>query len=182
MSLADHIKNKVFEPRLRENQALVVYDAAGRYRDLAVGLASESVTIIDASHSIIEAREAAMEALVQRGQHPEKAPSLLVYIPAAAPADEDAQCADFFSAIAAAGDVFPTGDGDSYLNLCLSANPDYSTEIRKLFASGEPSFEAVDAVGVGGGKFPRLKTELGCESNAEILMTLMVPGALKAHW
>lgn len=175
MTLSDHIKNKVFAPRLEQNQALVIYDAASRYKEIVKGMASEGVTVVDASDSIVEARETAMEALVARGQRPEKAPSVLVYVPAEVPADEDAMCADFFSAIAAAGDVFPQGDGDSYLNLCLGANPDYASKIRELFASGEPSFDAVDAVGVGGGQFPRLKTELGCESNAEILMTLMVP-------
>jgi hypothetical protein len=175
MRIADYIREQVLESRLKQKQALVVYDAAGRYRDIALSLDSEKVRVIDASESIIEAREYAMEALMGRGTQPEKKPYVLVYVPTAPPADEDARCGDYFSALAEAGDWFPKSDGDSYLELCLQAKPDFGTRVRELFAGGVPPFEAVDAIGDGGGQFPRLKTELGCESNAEILVTLLVP-------
>lgn len=175
MTIIDHIKEKVLEPRLRDKQVVVLYDGQGRYREIAASTASDEICFLDAGESVVEAREAAMEALVDRGTKPEKKPYVLVYVPSPPPTDEDARCADFFSALAAAGDVFPSGDGDSYLNLCLSANPDHATRIRELFSDGEPTFEAVDAIGMAGGEFPRLKTELGCESNAEILATLMAP-------
>lgn len=175
MTIASHIREKVLEPRLREKQVVVLYDDAGRYRGLAKLAASDKIRVIDASESVVEAREAAMEAVMALGAQPEKAFSVLIYVPGNPPADDEARASDFFSALSAAGDVFPGGDGDSYLNLCLSAKPDFGTRIRELFAGGEPSFEAVDAIGDGGGRFPRLKTELGCESNAEILATFMAP-------
>ncbi|HRQ87156.1 MAG TPA: PglZ domain-containing protein, partial [Bacteroidia bacterium] len=175
MAIAEYIQIKILEPRLREKQVLVLYDEDGRYRKIAVSMASDEIRFIDAGKSIVEAREAAMEALVDRGMQPENKPFVLVYVPTPPPADEENRCADFFSALAAAGDFFPNGDGDRYLNLCLGANPDHAGRIRELFAGGEPPFEAVDAIGDGGGRFPRLKTEFGCESNAEILITLMTP-------
>lgn len=175
MTISTYIREKVLEPRLREKQVVVLYDDAGRYHDLAKSAASDKIRVIDASDSVVEAREAAMEAVTALGTQPEKASSVLVYVPGSPPTDDEARTSDFFSALAAAGDFFPNGDGDSYLNLCLSAKPDFGTRIRELFAGGEPSFEAVDAIGDGGGRFPRLKTELGCESNAEILATFMAP-------
>lgn len=175
MTIASHIREKILEPRLREKQVVVLYDEAGRYRDLARSAASDKIRVIDASDSVVEAREAAMEAVMSLGAQPEKASSVLVYVPGVPPTDDEARASDFFSALAAAGDFFPNGDGDSYLNLCLGAKPDFGTRVRELFAGGEPSFEAVDAIGDGGGRFPRLKTELGCESNAEILATFMAP-------
>jgi hypothetical protein len=175
MKIADYITEQVLKTRLRKKEALVVYDAAGRYRHIVHAMAGDDTRVVDAGTSIVEAREAAMEALVERAAQPDKTPQVLVYVPAAPPEDDDARCSDFFSAIAEAGDWFPKGDGDTYLNLCLQAKPDFGTRIRELFASGEPPFEAVDAIGNAGGKFPRLKTELGCESNAETLETLLAP-------
>jgi len=177
MTIADHIKSEVLEPRLREKQVVVVYDAAGRYREIALSIASDDIRVIDAGDSILEAREVAMEALVARGTQPEKKPYVLIYVPAVPPADEDARCADFFSALAEAGGCFPDPeiDKDRYMEICIAAKMDHATRVRELFADGEPPFEAVDAIGAGGGNFPRLKTELGCESNAEILITLLVP-------
>jgi hypothetical protein len=131
MKIAEYIKDQVLEPRLRQKQALVVYDAAGRYHYIAFSMAGSDFRVIDASTSIVEAREAAMEALVERGTQSDKKPYVLIYVPTAPPADEDARCADFFSAIAEAGDWFPKGDGDSYLNLCLQAKPDFGNWHRR---------------------------------------------------
>ena len=175
MTIADYIKEEVIEPRLRSKQVVVLYDAVGRYREIALSIESKDFCVIDASESILEAREAATEAAVQRGTSQEKNPNVLVYVPCAPPTDEDARCADFFSALAEAGDSFPKGDSDEFLELCLRAKPDFGTRIREVFADGDPTFDAVDAIGGDGGNFPRLKTELGCESNAEILITLLVP-------
>ena len=175
MTIADYIKDHVLEPRLREKQVVVLYDDSGQYRDLALSAASEEIRVIDAGKSIVKAREDAMEAVARRGRQPEKNPNVLIYVPSAPPSDEDARCADFFSALVEAGDSFPKGDSDSYLELCLQAKPDFATRLRELFSEGAPTFDAVDAIGAGGGDFPRLKTELGCESNAEILGTLLVP-------
>jgi hypothetical protein len=175
MKISAYIRDQVLARRLRERQVLVVYDAAGRYREIVLSLGCGEVEVIDAGESIIEARERAMEALMARGLQPEKMPYVLVYVPAGPPADDDGRCVDPFSALAEAGDWFPRGDGDSYLELCLQAKPDFGTRVRELFAGGVPPFEAVDAIGGDGGQYPRLKTELGCESNAEILATLLAP-------
>ena len=173
MTIADHIKDNVLEPRLREKQVVVLYDGSGMYRDIAFATASKEIRLIDAAESIVEAREVAMKSVAELGASPDKKPNVLIYVPTSPPADEDARCADFFSALAETGDSFPRGSGDDYLQLCLSAKPDFATRIRELFVEGDPTFDAVDAIGAVGGSFPRLKTELGCESNAEILATLM---------
>ena len=174
MLIAEHIRN-VIESRLREKQVVVLYDAENRYHEIAAAIASVDFCLIDTSAAIVQSREAAVTALINRGGSPEKSPYVLIYVPGDPPADDDTKCGDFFSALAEAGDSFPKGDSDDYLELCLQAKPDYGTKVRKLFSNGIPSFEAVDAIGDGGGNFPQLKTELGCVSNAEILITLLVP-------
>lgn len=175
VKISDYIRERVILPRLHDKQVLVLYDEKRRYHEVARTLSSPGIRLIDASESILEARESAMEVLIERGRRPEKADLLIVYVPAAPPADEDASCSDFFSALAATGDRFPKGDSDTYLDLCLSAKPEFGGRIRELFQGREPSFAAVDAVGASGGDFPRLKTELGCESAAETLTALMLP-------
>jgi hypothetical protein len=84
------------------------------------------------------------------------------------------------------GNVFPEGDGDEYLSLCLKAKPDYATEIRAVFEKdSNPGFAVIDAVG-GGLGWPALRALLGAESSRDILFGLLVPDsrqleALKAQ-
>ena len=49
-----------------------------------------------------------------------------------------------------AAEVFPRGDGDEYLSLCLQAKPDYATEIWQIFnLDSNPDFAVINAVDGG---------------------------------
>jgi hypothetical protein len=63
MKIRDYIQNKVFGDRASKHGALVVYDAARRYRAEALALATPKCRVIDAGASIIVAREETMRAL-----------------------------------------------------------------------------------------------------------------------
>jgi len=170
-AIQDHLRK-----RARGAGCLVVYDEAGRYRELALGLADERLHVVDASGSSIEAREAAhrlWRRLAESAHDAEE--SLLIYVPARRPLDESGQLADPFQAFALAGAVFPAGEGDAYQSLCVQAKPDQVDRIYELFDSGaEPSFETVDALD-GGATWPKLGTLLGAESPREILVALLSP-------
>jgi hypothetical protein len=77
--------------------------------------------------------------------------------------------------------VFPQGDGDEYLSLCLRAKPDHATAIRQIFAnsSGGPAFAVIDAIG-GGVSWPQLRSTLQVESGREILAALLAPSDKQA--
>lgn len=173
MSIETFIQREVFAPRLAKRAVLVVYDPARRYRDLCRGMSDEHRTVVDASESSILARESASAALVALGQG--QLQQLLVYVPAAAPVDDEAKTRDPFSAVAACGAIFPDGDSDSFESICLRAKPDQSTAIRKIFAA-DPSagFAVINAVG-GGLGWPNLRTLLGAESARDILLALLAP-------
>ena len=71
--------------------------------------------------------------------------------------------------------MFPAGDGDEYLSLCLKAKADHAREIRRIFQENpNPSFEVIDAVGSGGG-WPTLQALLRVESARDILFALLAP-------
>jgi hypothetical protein len=75
----------------------------------------------------------------------------------------------------ACGAAFPANDGDDYLNICLRAKPDHTTEIRRLFAENPaPTFAMVDAIGAGV-SWPQLQATLKVESARDILMAFLVP-------
>lgn len=181
MSIADFIRDSVLRPRLAQAGTLVVYDHERRYRELCLELASEAVTVADASTSGIEARRAALRALRALGQSqtgPAGLAGLLIYVPARAPQSDEQKLADPFAVYGACGAVFPQGDGDEYLSLCLRARPDHAAEIRQLFASnpGGPAFAVLDAIG-SGAHWPQLRASLGVESAREILVALLAPSA-----
>jgi hypothetical protein len=133
------------------------------------------VTLVDASESSIEAREAAGRALAGLGPASGQSSQLLIYVPAGAPVTDEDRQQDPFSAYAACGTVFPDGDGDDYLSLCLKAKPDQAQEIRRLFEQNpSPSFALIDNIG-GGLKWPTLRTLLRAESAREILLALAAP-------
>lgn len=171
MQVQEYITRQIFEKRL-DQRVLVVYDAAHCYRDICLSMASESVTVVDTSTSSIESRELALQTLVGFARGGQK---LLIYIPTAIPvADEDKQ-KDPFSVYSACGDVFPKGDGDSYLSLCLKAKPDHQTEVRKAFEQDpNPGFAVINGIG-GGLQWPTLRALLKVESSPEIVSALMVP-------
>ena len=178
-SIKSFIQQEVLLPRLKRAGVLVVYDPARRYRELCFELASESRVIIDATESSIESREAALATLQKLGLPGSKLEGMVVYVPTQAPlADEDRQ-RDPFAVYGACGALFPEGDGDDYLSLCLRAKADHATEIRALFKESEPGFDVIDAVG-GGAGWPTLQSLLRVESARDILLAMLAPTPMQA--
>lgn len=174
MSIREYIQNEIFGRRAREHGSLVIYDPSRRYRDIVLTMTAEKRQVIDASQSVIEQREVATDALL--GLADGQIHQLVVWVPAAVPADDDGKQRDPFAVFAEIGAVFPQGDGDDYASLCRQAKPDHIPEINRLFEEGEPSFEMVDALDEGG-SWPKLKTLLGANSSKEILLGIMSPKA-----
>lgn len=171
MKIEKYISKQVFEKRLGQ-RVLVVYDNEHRYRDICLSKASASVAVVDTSESSIESRELALETLASFDQGGQK---LLVYVPTVPPITDEDKQKDPFSVYIACGEVFPNGDGDSYLSLCLKAKPDYQTEVRQAFEQDpNPSFAVINGIG-GGLLWPTLRALLGVESSSEIVSVLMVP-------
>lgn len=184
-SIAEFISQEILLPRLAKHQVLAVYDPEGRYRALCLALASEQRVVVDATESSIESRLAALDALARIGN--QEIHELLVYVPAPKPLTEEDQQRDPFAVHAACGAVFPEGDGDAYLALCLKAKPDEATQVRAVFAEEpNPSFAVIDAIGAGGIGWPNLRALLGRDSGRDLLFALLVPSQdqqdrLKAH-
>lgn len=175
MSIETFIREDILAPRLAKRGVLVVYDPAQRYRALCQEMAGEHCTVVDATESSILSREAASQALLALGKGALQ--GLVVYVPAAAPVDDEGRQRDPFSVYAACGEVFPDGDSDSFESLCLRAKPDHAMAIRKIFeADTNPSFAVIDAVG-GGLGWPNLRALLKVESGRAILHALLAPQA-----
>ncbi|MDB2596164.1 PglZ domain-containing protein [Pseudomonadales bacterium] len=171
MNIEKYISEQVFNKRLGQ-LVVVIYDKARRYQDICLSMASEMLSVVDASESSIETREAASELLTAFGQGGNK---LLIYVPSAAPVTDEEMQKDPFSIYGACGEVFPNGDGDSYLSLCLKAKPDHQTEVREAFEQDpNPSFAVINGIG-GGLQWPALRALLQVESSPEIVSALMVP-------
>ena len=107
-------------------------------------------------------------AMADRGER------LLLHVPAPKPLKEEDKQADPFFPFALGGAVFPEGEGDSYVALCLVVKPDRQARIRELFEAGEPSFTTVDALD-DGSTWPKLRTILSADSPREILVSLLSP-------
>lgn len=175
MSIAEFIQNKILRPRLQRTGSLVVYDPDGYYQDVCNGLADEKIVVVDASNSSIESRIAAMQGLCDVGSAKAHIVGVLVYVPTKAPESDEDRQADPFAPIAAAGAIFPEGDGDSFESLCLKAKPDHAKAIRAIFEQdASPSFAVIDAIG-GGLGWPNLRALLAVESARDILFALLVP-------
>ena len=175
MRVRDFIRDQ-FKKRLDAAGCLVVYDREGRYRECVMALASETCPVIDAGESIITAREQALNEwlrLARPGKAAKQQRQLVVYVPAGKPETDEDRCRDPFQIFGLGGNVFPEGDGDSYQALCRRAKPDFAVQIETLFQSGVPDFDTVDNVGAGKG-WPRLRTLLGVESAAEILVAFQI--------
>ncbi|MCA1787101.1 MAG: hypothetical protein LC657_14100, partial [Desulfobacteraceae bacterium] len=123
MSITSFIQDEILLPRLQKNQVLIVYDPDARYRELCRDMATKKRTVIDAGESSILSRAAAMDAFLQLGRH--EIEHLLVYVPAPRPVTEEEKQKDPFALYLACGAVFPDGDGDQYLSICLKAKPDH---------------------------------------------------------
>ena len=179
-SIKTFIQEQVLLPRLRgsgKSGVLVVYDPDQRYHELCLDLADDRRRVVDASGSSILSREEALQLLQELGRPmgDRATDEVVVYIPAEKPkTDEDKQI-DPFSIYGACGEIFPAGDGDEFRSICLRAKPDFSTEIRRIFAEDEsPTFAVIDAVG-GGAGWPNLQAALGVESGREILLAVLAP-------
>lgn len=175
MSIEAFIKEEVLAPRLAKRGVLVVYDPDRRYRGTCRSLAGDRREVVDASETSIESREQAMRALVALGHN--ELDELLVYVPAEQPIADEAKQKDPFAVYAACGEVFPSGDSDSFESLCLKAKPDQATAIRQIFHNDpNPSFAVIDAIG-GGLGWPNLRALLKVESSRDILFALLAPSA-----
>jgi len=175
MAIKEFVRDQVLLPRLQQTSVLVVYDPAQRYRDLCLELAASNRQVLDAGESSIESRAGAMAALQEMGKPNTKLEGLLVYVPVRPPLTDEDRQRDPFAVYTACGAVFPNGDGDEYLSLCLRARADHATEIRRVFNDNpNPSFAVIDAVG-GGAGWPNLQALLGVESARDILFALLIP-------
>ena len=184
MSIQKFIQEQVLAQRLSKHQVLVVYDPEHRYRDACLAMAHDTLKVVDATESSILARKEAIKALNDLGSHTIE--QLLVYVPAPKPLEDEDKQKDPYSLYSACGSVFPNGDGDNYLSICLKAKPDHATQVRALFEqNSNPSFAVIDAIG-GGLSWPNLRAILNVESTRDILFSLLVPNetqqsALKAN-
>ena len=176
MGIKTFIQNELLA-RLRQPnvEVLVVYDPDQRYRALCLELADATRRVIDASESSIESRAEALVTFQQLAQAGSPFKSMIVYVPAKAPLNEEDKQQDPFALYGACGAVFPASDGDDYFNLCLKAKADYATEIRRIFEDNpSPDFAVIDAVGAGGG-WPQLQALLHVESARDLLFALLAP-------
>lgn len=177
MSIQTFIQDDIFAPRLKQSQVLVVYDADQRYRDTCLTMANDNRVVVDATESSIKSRAAALKAFNQLGR--QEIEQLLIYVPVTKPIEDEDKQSDPFAAYGACGTVFPQGDGDTYMSLCLKSKPDHATEIRSLFEQdANPSFAVIDAVG-GGLSWPNLRAQLKVESTRGILFALLVPNEVQ---
>ncbi len=175
MKIKDYIQQDIIQPRLEKEEVLVVYDAHGHYRELCADLASDTVTVVNASTDSITSRELAVKTLQDLGKRTGSKKRLLVYVPKGPPLTNRDKMSDPFSVFGAIGDIFPRTGGDELEQLCLRAKSDHATEIRKVFAEHvTPSFDLIDNIGSGAG-WPALRAVLGVDSTREIVVALMAP-------
>lgn len=178
MSLSAYIRDSVFRQRLKKAGCLVVYDPAKLYQNIVADLSDEQTAVVDASTHGIESREKALESFVSlaRSSGGGSGPTeLVIYVPTSPPRTDHERVIDPYAVYTACGAVFPDGDGDEYLSLCLKAKPDHASEIRRLFQDNPyPTFELVDNIG-GGVGYPTLRTLLKVDSARNILLALLAP-------
>ena len=173
MKIKNFIQDQILLPRLQKKQVLVVYDPECRYRELCLEMAAEKQVVVDASESSIISRAEAIEALSALGRN--EIESLIIYVPTTKPIEEEEKQKDPFALYSACGAVFPDGDGDTFLSLCLKAKPDHQTQVRAVFGKNEtPGFAVIDAIG-GGLSWPSLRGILRVESTRDILFALLFP-------
>jgi hypothetical protein len=133
--------------------------------------------VVDAGESSILAREATLDALQQIGSR--ELDQLLVYVPTEETVTDEAKVHDPFALAAVCGTVFPNAalDGDQFQQICLRAKPEFSAEIREIFArEPHPSFAVIDNIG-GGNNYPQLQELLQAESARSLLQALLNPTA-----
>jgi hypothetical protein len=175
MLLQDFIQREVFEPKVKQRGVLVIYDPQQRYKDVCAALARNGRAVVDASESSIESRAHALAALQRLGAQDGALDSLVVYVPAQPPRNDEEKQADPFAIYGVIGATFPAGDGDEYQSICLRAKPDHSTKVRQVFRENpNPNFDVINAIG-GGSSWPQLQSILGAESARDLLFALLAP-------
>nr|WP_263326062.1 PglZ domain-containing protein [Neobacillus sp. Marseille-Q6967] len=175
MRIKEYIQNKILLPRLKRTGIITVYDEHRRYHELCLELENDNLCVIDASLSSITSREAAMRALIELGHQESKVENMLIYIPAKPPLSDEEKQRDPFAIYTVCGEVFPDGDGDEFIHICLKAKPDFATDIRRIFSENpNPPFEVIDAISLGN-NWPTLQALLRVESSRDILLSLLVP-------
>lgn len=172
MRIQDFI-GKHFKKRLDECKSLVIYDPARIYREIALGLSSDDITVVDGSASTIIGREMALDAWCRLAGADDA--RLVVYLPVSRPDSDAARQAEPYQIFALGGGEFPAAEGEAYDALCRQAAPDLGPRIDELFASGPPDFQTVNHLLAGGATWPKLKTLLGAESAVEILTAVLSP-------
>ncbi|WP_058119136.1 PglZ domain-containing protein [Photobacterium kishitanii] len=172
ITIEQYIKTEIIEKRLADKSVVVVYDGEKRYHKLCLELESQNCQVVDTTVGSLLTRQAAITALTNLSSGMQ----LLVYVPKAAPMEEDDKQKDPFAVYMAAGSAFPDPErsGDNYIDICIQAKPDQATEIRELFAqNSNPSFDVINAIG-GGVSWPTLQAALGAEGATNLLFKFMV--------
>jgi hypothetical protein len=175
MEVLDYVQD-LFRKRLDRQECLVVYDAAERYRPAVKAMeGGPTCTVIYGEKGTIEGRERAMEAWREMGAESPGARQLLIYLPIEKPVDEEAKMRDPYAPFFVGGGLFPSGDAESYREICIQAKSNHKEQVRSLFEEIDaPDLATVEAVG-GGASWPRLRTVLDVESDREIVRSLLSP-------
>lgn len=176
MTFSEHLRSRVFQPRLKNARILVVFDPEGRYEDVCTGMADGQRTVINTSGRPLSARLEAMKVWQALGADTTHASQLLIYSRDPVPLSEEEQIAHPYSAFVAMGARFPDGPNDNYEQLCLSFLPDRRTELGQLFAGGSvPEFQHVDSLAGGANANPRLQAIFATGEATKIITSFLVP-------
>jgi hypothetical protein len=174
MTVLDYVSD-LFERRLDREECLLVYDPAERYRPAIEELEDGDRTVIYGEEGTIEGRENAMETWTEMSENSPGGHELLIYLPTEKPSDDEAKMQDPYAPFFIGGGIFPSGDAESYMELCVRAKSNHEEQIRALFEEDEePDLVTVEAVG-GGASWPRLRTVLDVESDREMVRSLLCP-------
>ena len=79
MKLSEYIKEKVFEPRLKQSKVLVVHDPDHRYREIVQEMESKDTKVVYGDKSTIEPRQEAQDILIKIGKGKDGPKGLVVY-------------------------------------------------------------------------------------------------------
>jgi hypothetical protein len=176
--------------RLKRRRVMVFHDPQKRFAGIMPLLAAPERTVIDSSGDLIEAREQALEALVQVGEDSTLRRQLVIYVPESGATDDLERTIDPWGAFSAAGCVFPYGAGDDYRELCLQFLPEKAGRIEELFQSAEPpGVDIIDSLIVGSAESPILKAVLGADGPRDMIVRFLTAEGARlnelkatAHW
>lgn len=176
MTFAEHLRTRVFEPRLNETRILVIFDPDGRYEGICTGMTSETCAVINATSAPLSSRFTAARAWQKLGADTTHASTLLIYSRDAAPTSQQEQIAHPYSAYVAMGARFPDGAQDDFQQLCLKFLPDRRTEIAQLFEGPEePTLAHIDNLASGSHSHPQLEAIFKTGEPTKIITGFLVP-------